>query len=66
VTRYGASGVVTTEKDMVRLLPLRPLPFAAAWQRLEVRVEPVDVFDAWIMERLLEADARAAARQIAA
>jgi tetraacyldisaccharide 4'-kinase len=66
VTRYGASGVVTTEKDMVRLLPLRPLPFAAAWQRLEVRVEPVDVFDAWIMERLHEADVRAAARKVAA
>ena len=47
-SRRGASGVVTTEKDMVRLLPFRPLPFAAAWQRLEVTVEPADAFDAWL------------------
>ena len=66
VTGCGARGVVTTEKDMMRLLPLRPLPFTAAWQRLEVRVEPADVFDAWIIERLHEADARAAARKAVA
>ena len=32
--------IVTTEKDMVRLLPLRPLPFPLAWRRLTTRVEP--------------------------
>jgi tetraacyldisaccharide 4'-kinase len=62
VVRHGASGVVTTEKDMVRLLPFRPLPFAAAWQRLDVTVDPADGFDAWLKERLRDADARAAAR----
>jgi hypothetical protein len=54
--------VVTTEKDMVRLLPFRPLPFAAAWQRLDVTIDPADAFEGWLTERLLEADARAAAR----
>jgi tetraacyldisaccharide 4'-kinase len=62
LVRLGASGVVTTEKDMVRLLPFRPLPFAVAWQRLDVTIEPADAFDAWLTERLREADARAAAR----
>jgi tetraacyldisaccharide 4'-kinase len=62
VVRLGASGVVTTEKDMVRLLPFRPLPFAVAWQRLEVTIDPADEFDAWLLERLREADAGAASR----
>jgi tetraacyldisaccharide 4'-kinase len=62
VSDAGAGGVVTTEKDMVRLLPLRPLPFSIAWQRLDVRLGPAGVFEAWITERLAEADARAAAR----
>jgi tetraacyldisaccharide 4'-kinase len=62
VAGTGASGIVTTEKDMVRLLPLRPLPFPVAWQRLDVQVEPADEFRAWIMGRLGEADARAAER----
>ena len=62
VIESGASGIVTTEKDMVRLLPFRPLPFAAAWQRLDLRIEPADAFGAWITERLREADTRVAAR----
>jgi len=62
VVRLGAIGVVTTEKDMVRLLPFRPLPFALAWQRLDVSVDPADAFAAWLTERLRDADARAAAR----
>ena len=62
VVERGASGVVTTEKDMVRLLPFRPLPFAAAWQRLDVTIDPADAFEGWLTERLREADARAAAR----
>jgi tetraacyldisaccharide 4'-kinase len=59
----AASGVVTTEKDMVRLLPFRPLPFPVAWQRLDVSIEPVDAFEAWLMGRLREADTRAATRR---
>jgi tetraacyldisaccharide 4'-kinase len=62
VVHHGASGVVTTEKDMVRLLPYRPLPFPAAWQRLDVTIDPAGDFDAWLTARLRDADARAAAR----
>ena len=50
--------IVTTEKDMVRLLPLRPLPFPLAWRRLITRVEPADAFDAWLDARLARATAR--------
>jgi tetraacyldisaccharide 4'-kinase len=58
----GAHGVVTTEKDMVRLLPMRPLPFPVAWQRLDVAVEPASAFEEWILERLRAADRRAVER----
>ena len=33
----GAAMVVTTEKDVVRMLPLRPLPVPVAWLPLSVR-----------------------------
>jgi tetraacyldisaccharide 4'-kinase len=45
----GAELVVTTEKDMVRWLPLRPLPFALAWVPLTIAVEPVEEFAAWLL-----------------
>jgi tetraacyldisaccharide 4'-kinase len=63
VAASGAAGVITTEKDMVRLEPLGPLPFAVAWQRLEVRIEPAAAFEAWLRERLQDADAAAAVRR---
>jgi tetraacyldisaccharide 4'-kinase len=44
----GAELVVTTEKDVVRWLPLRPLPFALAWVPLEVTIEPADELAAWL------------------
>ena len=44
VRETGAAAVLTTEKDAVRLLPLRPLPFAAAFVPLTVTIEPEDVF----------------------
>ena len=51
----GALGIITTEKDMVRLLPWRPLPFAVAWRRLHVHVDPPDRFRAWLLARLAQA-----------
>ncbi|MEO5820462.1 MAG: tetraacyldisaccharide 4'-kinase [Vicinamibacteraceae bacterium] len=48
----GAEAVLTTEKDAVRLLPLRPLPFAAAFVPLTVTIEPQDVFARWLFDRL--------------
>jgi tetraacyldisaccharide 4'-kinase len=44
----GAELVVTTEKDLVRLLPFRPYPLPVAWVPLSVRVEPADAFNAWL------------------
>ena len=40
----GAALVLTTEKDMMRMLPWRPLPFPAAWVPLKVLTCP---FASW-------------------
>ena len=48
----GAAMVVTTEKDVARLLPLRPLPVPVAWVPLSVRVEPAADFWEWFSRRL--------------
>lgn len=44
----GAALVVTTEKDAVRLLPLRPLPIAVAWVPLVLTIEPEAAFGDWL------------------
>jgi tetraacyldisaccharide 4'-kinase len=44
----GASLVVTTEKDFVRLLPLRPFPISIVAVPLHVTAEPADPFRAWL------------------
>jgi tetraacyldisaccharide 4'-kinase len=44
--------VLTTEKDVMRLLPLRPLPVPVAWMPLTVTIEPVEDFALWIKWRL--------------
>ncbi len=49
-----ASIVLTTEKDFVRLLPLRPWPFRLAVRPMSVRVEPAEAFAAWLLERIRE------------
>lgn len=53
----GAGLVLTTEKDVMRLLPWRPLPVPVAWVPLTVSIEPADDFRLWLLWRL--ADARA-------
>jgi tetraacyldisaccharide 4'-kinase len=50
----GASGVVTTEKDAMRWLPLRPLPFAMAAVPLTVEIGDGSEFGAWLLARLRE------------
>ncbi len=52
VRASGASVVLTTEKDFVRLLPLRPWPFRLAVRPMSVRVEPAERFAAWLCERV--------------
>ena len=48
----GAAAVLTTEKDAVRLLPLRPLGVPAAYVPLAVTIEPGDVFTPWLLGRV--------------
>jgi tetraacyldisaccharide 4'-kinase len=56
ITRAAADAnadvVLTTEKDYVRLLPLRPWPFRLAVRPMTVRVEPADTFRAWLLARV--------------
>lgn len=54
----GAAALMTTEKDLMRLLPFRPLPVPLLWLPLEVRIEPAAAFRRWLTDRL--ADERAA------
>jgi hypothetical protein len=51
----GAALVVTTEKDVVRLLPLRPLPMAVAWVPLAMTIEPEAAFGTWLAEAIAAA-----------
>ena len=58
----GVNAVLTTEKDAVRLLPLRPLPLPMASVPLEVTIEPLEIgagrtssappFRDWLMKKL--------------
>jgi tetraacyldisaccharide 4'-kinase len=57
VRETGADAVLTTEKDAVRLLPLRPLGFAAGFVPLAATIEPADVFVPWLLDRLAAARA---------
>jgi tetraacyldisaccharide 4'-kinase len=57
----GAPLVLTTEKDFVRLLPLRPWPFRLAVRPMSVRVEPAEAFARWLIDRLQHRGAPAAA-----
>jgi tetraacyldisaccharide 4'-kinase len=55
VRETGAKGVVTTDKDAIRLRWMRPLPFACAAAPLEVSIEPSATFRPWLFDRLREA-----------
>jgi len=46
--------VATTEKDAVRLLPLRPLPMVIMYLPLVAAVEPADTFGEWLVQKLAE------------
>jgi len=51
----GATALVTTEKDLMRLLPFRPLALPVIWVRLTVRIEPEDRFCSWLSAKLADA-----------
>jgi tetraacyldisaccharide 4'-kinase len=48
----GARAILTTEKDLVRLLPFRPMPLPVMWLPLSVRIEPAPAFREWLAGRL--------------
>lgn len=50
--RSGARAVITTEKDLVRLLPFRPFPFPLGFAPLALEIDAPETFDAWLMERV--------------
>ena len=54
VRETGASGVLTTDKDAVRLRPLRPLPVSIAAVPLTIALDPPGQFEEWILTRLRE------------
>ena len=47
--------MLTTEKDLVRLLPLRPFPLPVAWVPLTLEVDDAPGFDAWLAAILKDA-----------
>jgi tetraacyldisaccharide 4'-kinase len=51
----GAQVVLTTEKDLVRLLPFRPFSIPVACVPLAVEIDPPAAFDAWLRRTLTEA-----------
>lgn len=48
----GAAALVTTEKDVMRLMRFRPLPLPLIWVPLIVRIEPAEAFRRWLAGRL--------------
>ena len=48
----GATCVLTTEKDYVRLLPFRPFAVPIVFAPLTLELEPVATFDTWLRERM--------------
>ncbi|HSP92484.1 MAG TPA: tetraacyldisaccharide 4'-kinase, partial [Vicinamibacterales bacterium] len=48
----GARAIITTEKDLIRLLPFRPMPLPVLWLPLTVRIDPAPAFRAWLAGRL--------------
>jgi hypothetical protein len=51
-TAAGASAVMTTEKDFVRLLRYRPFPMPAGWLPLTMEPEPLVEFQRWLASSL--------------
>ena len=44
----AAHAVVTTEKDLVRLLPFRPFPMPVAWIPMSLELDSPATFDDWL------------------
>jgi len=51
----GASAVLTTEKDYVRLLPFRPFSLPVGWLPLTMEPEPREDFRQWLVSSIASA-----------
>jgi tetraacyldisaccharide 4'-kinase len=51
----GARRVLTTEKDLVRLLPFRPFPVPVSWVPLTMEPDPLPEFRNWLARALRSA-----------
>ena len=54
VQETGAEGVLTTEKDAVRLRPLRPFQVPMFAVPLTITVDPAAEFESWLLARVRE------------
>lgn len=59
VRESGARVVLTTEKDLVRLLPFRPFAVPVGFAPLALHIEAAQTFDRWLRERVDAARGRA-------
>ena len=48
----GARLIVTTEKDLVRLLPFRPFAVPVAYVPMTLEIDPPEALDAWLVSTL--------------
>jgi tetraacyldisaccharide 4'-kinase len=54
----GAAGILTTDKDAVRLRTLRPLSVPISAVPLDVMIEPAREFESWLFDSLRDIRAR--------
>jgi tetraacyldisaccharide 4'-kinase len=53
----GAAAVLTTEKDLVRLLPFRPFPVPVAFVPMTLELDDAKTFDGWLASVMKDARA---------
>lgn len=51
----GARLILTTEKDLMRLLPFRPFAMPVAYVAMSLEIDPAAAFDEWLARRVREA-----------
>jgi tetraacyldisaccharide 4'-kinase len=51
----GARLILTTEKDLMRLLPFRPFAVPVAYVPMALEIDPAATFDEWLANRVSEA-----------
>jgi tetraacyldisaccharide 4'-kinase len=52
VRAAGARAVLTTEKDLIRLLPFRPFAVPVAYVPMTLEIDPAEELDEWLARRI--------------